>query len=137
MRSLARQHFDEFMTYMRPDYHMGWFHRRLAAALDRFADDVIAKKSPRLILEAPPRHGKVGGRLASAPGFSAGTESRPRNPRRPVMATRWPTSSAADVQKIIDSEKYHALFPDTRIPGMFGKRNAVKRSRRPLRNHSP
>jgi hypothetical protein len=30
MRSLARQHFDEFVRFLEPDYHMGWFHLRLA-----------------------------------------------------------------------------------------------------------
>jgi predicted phage terminase large subunit-like protein len=127
MRSLARQHFDEFITYMRPDYHMGWFHRRLAAALDRFAQDVVAKKSPRLILEAPPRHGKSEQASRLLPAFLLGLD-----PNLEILSTSYGDALAyefcANVQKLVDSEKYHALFPDTRISGLYGKRGSAKRA---------
>ena len=41
MRSLARQHFDEFVRFLEPNYYMGWFHERLAKAIDRFVEDVM------------------------------------------------------------------------------------------------
>lgn len=41
-----------------PGYLAGWFHRRLCAALERFSQDCAAGKSPRLMIFAPPRHGK-------------------------------------------------------------------------------
>jgi hypothetical protein len=37
---------------------MGWFHRTLCDLLDSFLDDVIAKRAPRLLVFAPPQHGK-------------------------------------------------------------------------------
>jgi predicted phage terminase large subunit-like protein len=127
MRSLARQHFDEFVRFLEPDYYMGWFHQRLAKAIDRFVEDVIARRSPRLIIEAPPRHGKSTQASRLLPAYLLG-----RNPDLEVLGTSYGDTLAyefcADVQKIIDSEKYHELFPDTRIPGMFGKRNAAKRA---------
>jgi predicted phage terminase large subunit-like protein len=127
MRSLARQHFDEFVRFLEPDYYMGWFHLRLAKAIDRFVEDVIARRSPRLIIEAPPRHGKSTQASRLLPAYLLG-----RDPNLEVLGTSYGDTLAdefcADVQKIIDSEKYHALFPGTRIPGMFGKRNAAKRS---------
>ena len=127
MRSLARQHFDEFVTYMQPDYYMGWFHLRLAKAIDKFVEDVIARRSPRLIIEAPPRHGKSTQASRLLPAYLLG-----RNPDLEVLGTSYGDTLAdefcADVQKIIDSEKYHALFPSTAIPGQFGKRAAAKRA---------
>lgn len=41
-----------------PRFAEGWFHVHLCATLERFARDVRAKKSPRLMLNVPPRHGK-------------------------------------------------------------------------------
>ncbi len=40
----------DFVLYTKPDYQMGWFHREICEALDRFLQDVIDKKSPRLII---------------------------------------------------------------------------------------
>jgi hypothetical protein len=37
---------------------MGWFHAELAQLLEEFLSDVIARRSPRLMLFAPPQHGK-------------------------------------------------------------------------------
>ena len=127
MRSLARQHFDEFITYMQPDYYMGWFHLRLAKAIDKFVENVIAKKSPRLIIEAPPRHGKSTQASRMLPAYLLG-----RDPNLEVLGTSYGDTLAyefcADVQRVIDSEKFHVLFHDTRIPGMYGKRNVAKRA---------
>ena len=54
----ARQYLADFTLYTYPTYLMGWFHKEVCEALDKFLEDVLAKKSPRLILTAPPRHGK-------------------------------------------------------------------------------
>jgi hypothetical protein len=39
-----------------PDYQFGWFNELLCAKLDKFLDDVLAERSPRLMVFAPPRH---------------------------------------------------------------------------------
>ena len=54
----ARENLSSFVLYNHDDYIMGWFHREICRALKQFALDVIAKKSPRLIITAPPRSGK-------------------------------------------------------------------------------
>ena len=41
-----------------PNYSIGWVHREICARLMRFYTDVMERKSPRLILTMPPRHGK-------------------------------------------------------------------------------
>jgi predicted phage terminase large subunit-like protein len=40
-------------------YRLGWWHVELGRELDRFAADSLAGKGPRLIVVAPPRHGKT------------------------------------------------------------------------------
>lgn len=48
-----------FVLETHPDYRVGWFHRRVCAALEWFALEVQAGRSPRMMLTAPPRHGKT------------------------------------------------------------------------------
>lgn len=57
--ALAQTSLLSFVEHTHPDYSAGWFHREVCAALEKFSADVAAKKSPRLILCAPPRHGKT------------------------------------------------------------------------------
>ena len=39
-------------------YDVGWFHLELCDLLDRFLVAVAEKRSPRIIVTVPPRHGK-------------------------------------------------------------------------------
>lgn len=55
---MARAHLLEFVRWGQPRYKVGWFHRELCAELERFSADVIAGRNPRLLIAAPPRHGK-------------------------------------------------------------------------------
>ena len=55
---IARRHLLEFVRWGHPNYLVGWFHRELCAALEWFSREVAAQRSPRLIVAAPPRHGK-------------------------------------------------------------------------------
>lgn len=58
-RILARRRLLEFTRYTLPDYDAGWVHYDMAARLERFSRAVIERKSPRLMLLVPPRHGKL------------------------------------------------------------------------------
>ena len=57
-RRRERQSFAEFIRYTKSDYQLSWFHEELAAEFDRFLDDVLQKRSPRLIINVPPQEGK-------------------------------------------------------------------------------
>ncbi len=126
-RRSAARNFNPFIRYMQRDYHMGWFHERLAAALNDFVIEVIAGRSPRLIIEAPPRHGKSTQASRLLPPFLLGCD-----PSLEILSTSYGDAIAyefcADVQRIMDSTLYHSVFPKTIIPGLYGKRGAVKRS---------
>ena len=56
----ARRALAPFVTYTTPGYMLGWVHAEICQALDKFLADVVAKKSPRLIICMPPRSGKIG-----------------------------------------------------------------------------
>ena len=52
---------DDFLNFCQKsfsDYIPGWVHVDICRKLEKFAQDVIDKKSPRLMMFMPPRHGK-------------------------------------------------------------------------------
>ena len=58
LRFLTRKRLLPFMERFNPDYQAGWVHKDICKRLEEFSRDVSAKKSPRLMLFMPPRHGK-------------------------------------------------------------------------------
>lgn len=56
---LAQYRLLEFIRLRHSWFLPGMFHRELCTALDRFSRDVFERKSPRLLICAPPRHGKA------------------------------------------------------------------------------
>src|SRR5512136_2664034 len=57
-RELARRSLLDFILLTTPGYLPGWIHREVTDLLDAFIEAVEQRKSPRLIIELPPRHGK-------------------------------------------------------------------------------
>ncbi|OUO94795.1 terminase [Cloacibacillus sp. An23] len=105
-----------FVRYTYPSYLMGWCHEEICLRLDRFLDDVRARRSPRLIICMPPRSGKS--ELASRrfPAYAFG-----REPNISVIAASYSADLASrinrDVQRIMDDAPYLSIFSDTRLPG--------------------
>lgn len=56
---MARSCLAAFVRYTMPGYRMGWVHEEICSELDAFLADVVAGRSPRLMLTMPPRHGKL------------------------------------------------------------------------------
>lgn len=112
----ARRSLIDFTLYTKPDYLAGWFHHKLAAVLDKFLADVVAKKSPRLIIMAPPRHGKTELTSRRFPAYALG-----KYPDMTFIATSYASDLASsinrDVQKVIDSDEYARLFKSTTLWG--------------------
>ena len=116
----ARTSLIDFTRVTKPDYLFGWFNRELCRVLDQFLEDVINKKSPRLIISAPPRHGKselVSRRFIA---YALG-----RYPYLQIMNASYSsdlaTSFNRDVQAIIDDPIFNEIFPDTLINGNMAK----------------
>lgn len=108
----ARRKLIHFITYTKPDYQVNWHHEKLANTLDKF----VKKEIKRLMVFAPPRHGKSEIVSRRLPAFIHGI-----NPNARIIATSYSGSLASamsrDVQRIIDSPRYHELFPDTTLIG--------------------
>ena len=126
-REWARRHLLQFTQHTFSDYCAGWFHECVAAEADRFLAEVVQRQSPRLILTAPPQHGKSELISRRLPAFALG-----RHPDLKIIATSYSGDRAldfsGDIQRIMDSDAYHTVFPQTRIVGQFAKIGEAKRT---------
>ena len=106
----ARESLLEFTTYTFPDFRVSWHHRAMYKVFDRFAEGQLT----RLIVTAPPRHGKSEAISRRLPAYLLG-----RDPDTRIIAASYGADLASamnrDVQRIITSDEYRELFPDTRL----------------------
>lgn len=108
VRFVARQRLVTFSRYMNPKLDMTNFHKVYYEVLDKFAHGLIR----RLIVSCPPQHGKSQGSSRFLPSFLLGL-----NPDYKIIIGSYSTDQAKtfnrDVQRIVNSEAYKAVFPDT------------------------
>lgn len=113
-RELARRHMIHYVLRRDPRYKAGWFHHEVCHELEAFSDQVANELSPRLLMFAPPRHGKS--RLGSIdfPSFHLG-----RNPWHEYIAVSYSAPLAykfsRSVQDIVSSPDYELIFPDAKL----------------------
>ena len=95
-----------------PNFQQGWFNRIIAQELQQFYFDVMAGKQPRLLIQAPPRSGKSELFSRRFPAWAFG-----KNPDLQMIAASYSADLSSrmnrDVQRIIDSQEYSDIFPDT------------------------
>ena len=119
---LVRREQDAARTGLLPFIHLtmegyasNWFHEEVCSALEWFYAEVEAERSPRLMLFAPPRHGKSEIVSRRFPAWALG-----RNPNLSFIAASYGDTLASrmnrDVQNVIDSPAYQPIF-GTRLNG--------------------
>lgn len=105
---VARQRFQTFARYMNPKLEMTNFHKVYYEVIDRFAH----KKIKKLIISCQPQVGKSEASSRFLPAFLMGL-----NPDNKIVICSYNAEQAKsfnrDVQRIINSEAYKAVFPDT------------------------
>lgn len=109
----ARASFWAFRQYMNPKMKKGWFQRDVAHHLQKFWEDKRAGLRPKMVIEAPPQHGKsdiVTDWIAWISGHD------------PAMKTIYASFSKRlgerankKLQRMFDSEKFQKVFPALRI----------------------
>lgn len=108
----ARRKLIWFAQYMQATFQPTPFHRNYYEILDRFAK----KQIKNLIIQAPPQHGKSQGSSRFLPADILGLY-----PDTKVCICSYAATIAKDfnrdVQRLIDSDEYRAIFPDTCLNG--------------------
>ena len=113
-RELAVRHLIPYVQRMMPQYIPGWVHWDIAARLERFLQDVLDGKQPRLLLNLPPRHGKSLLTSQFWPAWVLG-----KHPDIEFITTSHTASLAVQfsrkVRGILDTDEHQLLFPGTGV----------------------
>lgn len=117
----ARASFWAFRQFMNPSMKLGWWQKASSLTLQQFFFDLINGLKPKLVMQAPPQHGKsqmIVDFIAWAIGHN------------PDMKTIYGSFSGrlgvranTRLQRIMDSRKYRMVFPGVVLPeiGNHGK----------------
>ena len=109
LRFLTRKRLLPFVERFNPDYSAGWVHKDICRRLEQFSKDVVEKKSPRLMLFMPPRHGKSTLASIAFPAWHLG-----RNPNHEFISCSYSGSLAMGfsrkVRQLLREPTYKTAF---------------------------
>jgi predicted phage terminase large subunit-like protein len=109
----SRDNFWAFRRYLNPKMKIGWWQKVIADNLQQFYQDFIDGKRPKLIIQAPPQHGKseiIVDFVAWLAGKNADTKTIYTS-----FSDDLCTRANLNIQRIYDNPKYHKIFPLTKI----------------------
>ena len=113
-RLLSQKRLLPFVKMNVPRYEAGWVHKEICQKLEKFEEDIIKGRSPRLMLFMPPRHGKSELASTQFPAWFLG-----RNPDREIIACSYSSTLAMSfskkVREIIRSTKFRSCFKDCEL----------------------
>lgn len=106
----SKKHILDFTKFTLQDFRVEDFHHKYYTLLNEFA----FKRIKNLIITMPPQHGKSEGSTRRLPAFILGLF-----PETKIAISSYNDPFASkfnrDVQRIIDSENYNQVFPDTTL----------------------
>lgn len=112
----ARQSLMGFTCATKNNYVPNWHHRALSQIMER----VLSGELKRVIINMPPQNGKSELISRRLPPYAFG-----KNPNLRIIAGTYGSDLAAknnlDVQRIMDTELYRAIFPHSTIPGSYAE----------------
>lgn len=124
----ARTDFLTFRKLMNPRLKIGWFVEDITRELQKFGDDFLAGKRPKLIIQAPPQHGKS----EAVTDFVAWISGRSPDTRSiyASFSERLGVRANLKMQRTVTRAMYNRIFPETTI----NNKNVVGVSGQYMRN---
>lgn len=114
----AREDLWFYRQYMDPRMKIGWWPAMVSAHLQRFYERLVNGHRPKLLLMAPPQHGKSRG-VQDFMGWVSG-----KNPDlRTIFASysgNLGSKTNAFLQRQIDTDRYRNVFPMTQLSPLSG-----------------
>lgn len=105
---MARRHLKDFVAFTKRDYVFNWHHEKICEVVDDFAKGKIKK----LLIFAPPQHGKSELTTRRLPAYLLG-----KDPGLRIAIISYAKDLAMgfnrDIQRIIDDHYYKEVFPGT------------------------
>ncbi len=112
-RARARKSFLWFRRFIRPPLIIGWWVREVAQQLQRFYEDLVSGKRPKLALMAPPQTGKSW-TVTDFIAWAAGN-----NPDKKTIFGSYSDDlgvrTNTELQRIYSTDAFKGIFPGTRI----------------------
>jgi phage terminase large subunit-like protein len=116
----------EFIKLTYPTYQVGWVHKKICKVLEQFERDVVAKKSPRLVISMPPRAGKTFITSERFPVWYMG-----RNPGHEVAvcsySSKLANESSGKARKVVALPVTAMVFPS------LGETTTIKNDVKPVK----
>lgn len=113
-RVLARRSLLAFIIRFEPEYQAGWVHKLICEKLEQFYEDVVAGKSPRLMLFMPPRAGKSLIASHYFPAWALG-----QNSSLDFISTSYSSQLAEGFSRkargLLKEPSYQTVFPKTKL----------------------
>lgn len=113
-RELSLRMLLPFVVRFFPNYQPGWVHQDICRRLEKFVEDVENRRSPRLILTVPPRHGKSTLVSDMFPSWVLG-----KHPEWELIASSYslalPLKFSRDIRNRLRDPSYQAIFPGTTL----------------------
>lgn len=113
-RVLSRKKLIYFILRMFPEYEAGWVHNLICTKLEKFSQDVLDKKSPRLMLFVPPRHGKSEIASKMFPAWHLG-----HAPKHEIIAASYgvslPMGFSRKIKEMLKTPAYNNVFTGTML----------------------
>lgn len=107
----ARESLLDFTRFTMPNFRVNWHHALIAEYLEKLVEGEIT----RLIIQAPPRHGKSELVSRRLPAYAFG-----RDPNEQIILASYSDTLAKkmnrDCQRVMDNPQYFKVFPNTLIP---------------------
>ena len=114
LRALARKHMLPFVERFDSNYLAGWVHKDICQRLKKFSHAVTERKSPRLMLFMPPRHGKSTLASVAFPAWHLG-----RNPEHEFISCSYSGSLAMSFSRKVRHQlrepNYKNVFSDASL----------------------
>lgn len=119
---MSRRRLVFFIQKTKPEYRAQWFHHYICERVEEWARGEGKK---RLMIFVPPQHGKSQISTRHTPAWLLGI-----NPDEKVGIAAYNGTVASgfnrDVQRIMESSEYRAIFPDTELPAKRDSRGYVR-----------
>ena len=123
----ARESFHEFRRYIHPKNSFGWFQKDVADNLQQFYYDLSGGKRPKLVIEAPPQHGKS----SIIVDFIAWLSGK-NNDTKTIYTSfsdRLGVRANLSIQRIVTGAAFRGVFPNFGIPEKMSEIISTKRTR--------
>lgn len=120
----ARKDFYQFRKLIHPKNKDGWFQRDVAKHLQQFYLDLIDGLRPKLVIEAPPQHGKSV-QIVDFIAWVAGKHLELKTIYT-SFSDRLGVRANLSLQRLFTSSIYNEIFPSLSIPKKGAQGNDVK-----------